>query len=456
MDRIPYDPALERCPDFAGPKHQRARAYLIADAALADITTDEEAAQHLRDEWTTENNEQRTLYQQQVEADKAVEEQRVAQEQDARRLQSEEKKKKEEEDLKEKEKARAVLHPIDRSKGIGAAQVRLHPYARQKMERREQFPLWYCLSTACRDAAEEARLITDDTFFDITRSSDGKLAFLPTSSARPSKNAIPDVLLTWAQLLEARTLFLQSLHLGNFPQSHVAMFSEFYANMEMHAYAKQEVGRLALVRYHALALEDWYDRNRQGDPFNLALIDEARLRECKEDIRDKKGRTQDTVFERKMSEVDVLKRRLESLMSSPSHSLPQSPRKRQRSDSMTNHPPVSPSPQKRHASKESFAQSFRKADPDQATDHPSRCPLCLGCFRHNIRTCERTVLWDDKTPARCKRNERGHLENPAGQELCSNWQRPNGCTDNRHPSKHECSGCGDHGHGAQVCSLGPK
>ncbi|KAF9007755.1 hypothetical protein BDZ89DRAFT_554127 [Hymenopellis radicata] len=209
MDRIPYDPALERCPDFAGPKHQRARAYLIADAALADITTDEEAAQHLRDEWTTENNEQRTLYQQQVEADKAVEEQRVAQEQDA---------------------------------------------------------------------------------------------FLPTSSARPSKNAIPDVLLTWAQLLEARTLFLQSLHLGNFPQSHVAMFSEFYANMEMHAYAKQEVGRLALVRYHALALEDWYDRNRQGDPFNLALIDEARLRECKEDIRDKKGRTQDTVFERKMSD----------------------------------------------------------------------------------------------------------------------------------------------------------
>lgn len=130
-----------------------------------------------------------------------------------------------------------------------------------------------------------------------------------------------------------------------------------------------------------------------------------------------------------------------------------SPSKRSCSDSLYDAPASHPSPKKRQASSwNSFTQSFRN---DNTTEHPSRCPCCLDRDRHNIRMCKRTTLWDNKTPARCVQNKHGHLSNPAGIELCTNYQRLNGCTDTTHPTKHECSECGEPSHGAASCPLGP-
>ncbi|KAJ3780140.1 hypothetical protein GGU11DRAFT_693577 [Lentinula aff. detonsa] len=41
-----------------------------------------------------------------------------------------------------------------------------------------------------------------------------------------------------------------------------------------------------------------------------------------------------------------------------------------------------------------------------------------------------------------------------GLEVCANWQRPNGCTEENHPKKHRCSGCASSNHGAEECPDG--
>ncbi|THV06978.1 hypothetical protein K435DRAFT_621761, partial [Dendrothele bispora CBS 962.96] len=110
---------------------------------------------------------------------------------------------------------------------------------------------------------------------------------------------------------------------------------------------------------------------------------------------------------------------------------------RQASDPPADPPSPSHSPKKPRTVTSSFKRTFRAHD--HAGKKLSRCPLCLGIYLHNIKDCQRETLWDNKTPARCKRNARGHLENPDGLEICTNWQTRNGCTHTKHPNMHECS-----------------
>lgn len=78
------------------------------------------------------------------------------------------------------------------------------------------------------------------------------------------------------------------------------------------------------------------------------------------------------------------------------------------------------------------------------------CPTCLGRHPHCIHQCNDPKLWDG-TPAYVRRNSKGRLVDPNGKTLCSDWQKPNGCTLSHRSAKHECLGCGNPGHGAQYC-----
>ena len=85
----------------------------------------------------------------------------------------------------------------------------------------------------------------------------------------------------------------------------------------------------------------------------------------------------------------------------------------------------------------------------------SASTICLGRHPHDVYNCSSKTLWDG-TPARCQKNENGRLTNPTGSVLCTDWQRPNGCTSTAHDSRHECSGCGKQTHGAQKCPRAQK
>ena len=82
------------------------------------------------------------------------------------------------------------------------------------------------------------------------------------------------------------------------------------------------------------------------------------------------------------------------------------------------------------------------------------CAICLG-EHSNVHKCSSATLWDGQQ-ARCHRNKAGRLVDPRGRTLCLDWQRFGKCGSTSKQHIHECSGCGDHLHGAQGCPLRQK
>uniref|UniRef100_A0A0W0FDT4 Uncharacterized protein n=1 Tax=Moniliophthora roreri TaxID=221103 RepID=A0A0W0FDT4_MONRR len=148
----------------------------------------------------TGNEEYRALWQQQTAADREAEDQRRQQEIEDAQLKAEEEKKQEEETLKEKEKKRAKLHPIDLNKGIDCLLKQLHPYARAKLQNCEFVPLWYCLPEATKEVFNNTRKLTEETEFSLTKDSNSTLSVKAMDSAKPSSNAHPNLSLSWTDI----------------------------------------------------------------------------------------------------------------------------------------------------------------------------------------------------------------------------------------------------------------
>ena len=158
------------------------------------------------------------------------------------------------------------------------------------------------------------------------------------------------------------------------------------------------------------------------------------------------------------SSGDTSNRRYASRNMSPPRNL----RRRSRSRSPTRHPsryrqtspplPKSkqyPTPQPIPPNR---TQSFQ---PGASSPGLSACAICLGRHPHIVAKCKSDTLWDGSR-AHCKRSEQGHLVNTNGNTICSDWQRPGGCSATGHDSRHQCSGCGKPTHGAQQCPRAQK
>lgn len=108
---------------------------------------------------------------------------------------------------------------------------------------------------------------------------------------------------------------------------------------------------------------------------------------------------------------------------------------------------------KRSRSPEPKGSSFRSSAPG-ATRHDKlpACPVCLGRNRHRVASCQATKMWNGKDTV-SSRTSSGRILNKHGSVICSDWQRPNRCTDSSGKHLHECSGCGSSEHGADACHL---
>ncbi|KAG7091622.1 hypothetical protein E1B28_010641 [Marasmius oreades] len=134
-DRLDHDPSKDICPDFSHDRHLRYRQFLIADETLPDITNDEQAIEHMQNDWRTEIEEHVAQWNQQVEEDRVLEHQRQQQEEETTRLREEEEREQREESLKEKEKKRETLHPFVPGQSMNKRPERLQPFAQDKMEK---------------------------------------------------------------------------------------------------------------------------------------------------------------------------------------------------------------------------------------------------------------------------------------------------------------------------------
>ncbi|KAJ3901832.1 hypothetical protein F5879DRAFT_1046275 [Lentinula edodes] len=288
-NRIDFDPAKIPCPDFSSNLYDVIRNALIADANTPDITNNEQAILKLRSQWEAENANLRAQYQAQLQEEQVAGERRRADEEESTRQREAEERDKEAELAKEMEKKRTPLPNFKQGVGHRSVPHHYHPYAEKLMTTRKYVPLWYFLPDAEREARERMREVVDNNRFefesDPTSASSTPLTLISTTSVRASPNALPDLRLTWNQVMRAKSGFLGALSLGAFPDKHVDMFAQFFVNMEMHPELRKTNGERTMALYQAETRLSWYKDNEKGDPFDLAVIMEETLDECRNEIR---------------------------------------------------------------------------------------------------------------------------------------------------------------------------
>ncbi|KAJ3846165.1 hypothetical protein EV368DRAFT_70136 [Lentinula lateritia] len=193
-----FDPAKIPCPDFTSDTYVFLRNALLADANAPEISTDELAAQCLKEQWQAHIDGLQTQYQARLQETENLREER--------RLAAEEAERHE----KEKELAKEA-------------------------EKKRVFPF----------------------------------------------TASPKELLSWSQVMRAKSTFLNALHLGTYPSDFIAMFATFYTNMDIHRELREQDGEKVMAYYHAEMRLAWYDAMERGEPFDLSVIAEPVLGESR-------------------------------------------------------------------------------------------------------------------------------------------------------------------------------
>lgn len=83
------------------------------------------------------------------------------------------------------------------------------------------------------------------------------------------------------------------------------------------------------------------------------------------------------------------------------------------------------------------------------------CAVCLGRNPHRTIECTASHTWDGQHETFAERIRKG-LWTKDGKQLCTAWQRDEGCSTPKHDMRHVCSGCGAATHGAQKCVRAQK
>jgi len=100
-------------------------------------------------------------------------------------------------------------------------------------------------------------------------------------------------------------------------------------------------------------------------------------------------------------------------------------------------------------------KKVRTSRPPGATGPLPCCAVCLGRHAHRTVECSAAQTWDKQFETFAERIRKG-LWTKDGKQICTGWQRDEGCTTPKHNARHICSGCGAATHGAQKCPRAQK
>ncbi|KAK7693970.1 hypothetical protein QCA50_003545 [Cerrena zonata] len=309
--------------------------------------------------------------------------------------------------------------------------------------------LWYFTSEACADAAIVSRL--DDRTLSFEK--DHTSGVFTLKDAARGKKPIADSNLDWEQMTSAKALLLQYI-IAEWPKKYVYPFMEFFFKIENHTlrFEKPEIGKRALIRYQAIARQQWHDTlltavaTKKKKLWDIATIDEKLLDACVELVEQAEAKRLRIDLSAMQLQLNEGMRELRNLRDRPVRSFEPS-----RSEG-------------KRARSPSFAEGIQFPPSKCALDSPRHfrdnaetewvCILCLSLDPHNKVKCARYTLANgDKTW--CHRDERGRIVNPQGNVICIEHNR-RGCNSTDPKHYHECSGCGSTSHGAQSCHLVSK
>ncbi|KAF8129555.1 hypothetical protein EV363DRAFT_1264033 [Boletus edulis] len=313
-------------------------------------------------------------------------------------------------------------------------------YALHKLATFEFVEIWYFSPDGCAEATRNHRSQADDAF-GLTASND-LLTIHPVASVKASKNARSDHDLTFSEFLQAKNSFLHHAKQTAWPDKHVNVLAEFFWNLENHPMRSNPNGDLIALQYASRIRRQWHDdlKTNPGRAFNIAIINENLMNSIAFEVN---ASIQSRIIHKVEALVDPqgspsscsrpschTTRRLVSQRAEPSD--------RRRSRSPSPRQKFRPSPTYQASGNPPSSQPHLKPFGDRGPH--SVCPKCLGRNPHRILECNSPTLWNG---AKCHvtRTPEGRLLDPKGVVLCTDWQRPNGCSLAHRSAKHCCLGC---------------
>ncbi|KAG2740594.1 hypothetical protein P692DRAFT_201842456 [Suillus brevipes Sb2] len=229
METLLSDPSTEVRPDFAGDLYAGIRNDLMAATGNC-----------LAETWDTDHEEHEADALAAEEAERALRTQR-----DEERAQREAEAEREH---LEAEKKKPKMNGFDQSTSF--------------------VELWYFSPDGCKEALKTSRI-------------DNQLTV-------SSKAALADHELSFSTFLRAKNLYLVQISKAKWPQTHIDTLSLFFWHLENHTiHNNSEISDLVILNYASRVRQDWHDKLKQNEGFNIASINENLICAINEELWDK-------------------------------------------------------------------------------------------------------------------------------------------------------------------------
>ncbi|KAG1792713.1 hypothetical protein EV424DRAFT_1453706 [Suillus variegatus] len=430
------DPNEAIRPNFASEEYNDARQQLIEDGINA-----EQAARSLAALWTINNNadkerwalkqRQERLARQREEDEEEERLQQLKDEQEAARLE-------------ERKKNKNKYAPLVRGKVPSDPTILPAQYATRKLKAGDYCELHYFTNKGL-DEAKASSLIAEPDALVMLPSADGLHSWIPAAAVKDPKAApvVKDEKLTWEEFNEAAPRMISMMKVHDWPEDRILMHVQFWSALQSHRWrhSPDTLKQKALLLYQSQQRRRWHLTIGSSQSWSLEEINQDLLFEAREELFN----------EKREKETAAAIQQAASAFVSANQSLlrPQA----------AGQPQLSiPSQKRPFAQTEELPGSSKKvriSRPPPATGPLPCCAVCLGRHPHRTVECAATQTWDKQFETFAERIRKG-LWTKDGKQICTGWQRDEGCSTPRHDARHVCSGCGAATHGAQRCPRAQK
>ncbi|KAG1867123.1 hypothetical protein C8R48DRAFT_704315 [Suillus tomentosus] len=430
------DPNEAIRPDFASDEYQEARQQLVEDGITA-----EQAARSLAALWTINNNadkERWALKQRQARLARQREEdeeeerlQQLREEQEAARLE-------------ERKKNKNKYAPLVRGKVPSDPTILPAQYATRKLKAGDYCELHYFTNRGL-DEAKASNLIAEPDALVMIPSADGLHSWVPAAAVKDPKAApvVKDENLTWEEFNEAAPRMISMMKVYDWPEDRILMHVQFWSALQSHRWrhVADTLKQKALLLYQSQQRRRWHLTIGSSQSWSLEEINQDLLFEAREELFN----------EKRERETLAAIQQAASAFAAANHSAP-------RHQAAGQPQPYASSQKRPFAHAEDSPGSSKKvrvSRPPAAAGTLPCCAVCLGRHPHRTVECAATQTWDKCFDTFSERIRKG-LWTKDGKQVCTGWQREEGCSTPKHDAHHVCSGCGANTHGAQKCPRAQK
>ena len=295
------------CPNFGGPTWEYLRQSVVNAHQGDPPMTLEQASQQMKDTWAEENQRQIAAWNDQVREDQMAQDEldRVAGEEvEAQWAQQE---KDEGDRHKEAKKKKPKLIPYDLECRIEKhIQTRPALYTLNKIYNLEYIELNYFTPKGCREAATDAnRSISNDT---LTFTQMGNTFVIqPMAAIRLSKHIRNDKDISWEDMLDAKNVILHFMAKScQWEDAHATSIASFFYNLETHQRKDQKNGKRTLLLYQSCVHRKWFNALKQGESFNIELIEEDLLHDYAEEVSKAIQDSKNAAKDRELKQVHLI------------------------------------------------------------------------------------------------------------------------------------------------------